>query len=96
MMSPRELFGGLGIALVLLLSSVQFVSLSAEEVGLQDQEFCSTQHKDESSCMKDREHNCVWCVAKAVPSGCYDADLAKRLPHSVFTCDSAEVDIETE
>ncbi len=31
-------------------------------------------------------HNCVWCVAAAVPSACYSPEEAKRLPAAVFKC----------
>jgi len=32
------------------------------------------------------EDSCVWCDCAAVPSGCYDPVLAKRLPAAVFKC----------
>jgi hypothetical protein len=30
----------------------------------------------------------VWCVASAVPSACFNAKNAARLPPGVFTCKS--------
>jgi hypothetical protein len=98
MFAYRDFLASLGTAVVLCLSSVPFVRLSDYMVSLKDQEFCSQQHMDRSSCTSDHEHNCIWCDAKAVKSACYDADFAKKLPHSVFTCTStiAEVEVVTE
>ncbi len=93
MIPLRDLIGGIGISVVILLSSVQFVRLSDDVTDPGDQEFCISKHLDKSSCVADHEHNCVWCKAKAVQSACYDADMAKRLPHSVFTCESSDEDV---
>ena len=41
-------------------------------------------HADEASCRSP----CVWCVASAVPSACFNAKNAARLPAGVFTCKS--------
>ena len=41
-------------------------------------------HADEASCRSP----CVWCVASAVPSACFNAKNAGRLPPGVFTCKS--------
>ena len=32
--------------------------------------------------------DCVWCVAKAVPSACFSRADAARLPPAVFVCDA--------
>ena len=41
-------------------------------------------HAEEASCRSP----CVWCVASAVPSACFNAKNAARLPAGVFTCKS--------
>lgn len=94
MISLRDLLGGIGISVVIILSSAPFVRLSDESTSVADQVYCSTEHLDKASCVADQAHNCTWCVAKAVPSACYDADFAKRLPHSVFTCETSDEVVE--
>ena len=37
----------------------------------------------------DADASCTWCDCAAVPSSCWDLASAKRLPPSVYTCDSA-------
>ena len=98
----KTIFGGLAIASIIILSSVPFVELGGNTEISSISEFCTqTHHKDEAACKADRDHGCVWCIARAVPSMCYDLDVAKQLPHSVFKCDfpGAEptlTDFETE
>jgi len=41
-----------------------------------------------------RSVGCAWCDAKAVPSACYTADEAGRLPSAVFECVTPSVFIE--
>lgn len=54
-----------------------------------DPDFCTANHKgDQDGCLADHEHNCVWCIAKAVKPACYNAEVAKQLPHSIFNCSS--------
>ena len=40
---------------------------------------------NQTSC--DATAGCVWCKCAAVPSKCYDAVQAKKLPGSIFHCD---------
>lgn len=45
--------------------------------------------KDMDSCAKDTQDGCTWCKSAAVPSACYSADQAKKLPPAVFVCGQA-------
>jgi len=83
----KTIIPGIVIALIIILSSVPLVSYdlwSSDPAS----EYCTATHStDESGCKTDKAHNCVWCIAKAVKSMCYDHDVAQQLPHSVFKCD---------
>jgi hypothetical protein len=46
------------------------------------------QFTDPTSC--DGTQGCVWCKSAAVPSKCFNAVMAKKLPPSIFKCDFAE------
>lgn len=46
---------------------------------------CKADHSSEGSCNADDA--CVWCKCAAVPSGCFSAEDAKKLPAAVFVCD---------
>ena len=70
------------------IASPTLASTRAEVTDSVDAEYCTTTHKtDESGCKADKAHTCVWCMAKAVPSMCYDENIAKQLPRSVFKCE---------
>mmetsp|Transcript_30387 Transcript_30387/g.46532 ORF Transcript_30387/g.46532 Transcript_30387/m.46532 type:complete len:307 (-) Transcript_30387:73-993(-) len=47
----------------------------------------------EDSCNKS---DCSWCVSAAVPSACYDPEVAKTLPSSVFSCSDLEEEEASE
>jgi hypothetical protein len=87
----RYLFAGIGIAAVIILSSVPLIRYEElhgkDSVGF-EADFCTAKHeKQESECKADREHHCVWCISRAVPGMCYDEESAHKLPPSVFKCE---------
>lgn len=87
MYSWKHVACGLGIAAVMILSSVPLVRLDAES-GEPASDFCTAKHgKHEAECKADKEHHCVWCVSRAVSPMCFDEESAKQLPPSVFKCD---------
>jgi hypothetical protein len=82
-----------GITLVILVMFPLF-SVVHSRIGHSalDPDYCTSHHKgDESGCVADHEHNCVWCTAKAVKSACYDAEIAKQLPPSIFKCSDSSI-----
>ena len=84
-----QILGVLGTAAVLFLYSVPFVTIDPSVADPVDPDFCTSQHKaDEAGCKADHDHDCVWCVSRAVKPACYNAEVAKQLPHSVFTCEA--------
>ena len=89
-----------GTAAVLFLYSVPFVTIDWNSFDPVDPDFCTSQHKgDEAGCKADHERDCVWCVSKAVKPACYNAEIAKELPHSVFKCEDSNenlTDLEVE
>ena len=88
MPSLGQVVGGLGIAAVIILSSIPFVKYDIQGSSV-DPTVCTSQHKgDREGCLADRENDCVWCVPKAVPSACYNSEVAADLPGSVFKCES--------
>lgn len=103
MPTATQYLAGIGIATVIVLSSIPLVIYEADRL-LDDPTYCTLQHKgDRSGCLDDKAHDCVWCVAKAVPSACYNSEIAKGLPHSVFKCEGpvsipsdSELDVESE
>eukprot|EP01111_Echinosteliopsis_oligospora_P002161 TRINITY_DN1314_c0_g1_i1.p1 TRINITY_DN1314_c0_g1~~TRINITY_DN1314_c0_g1_i1.p1 ORF type:complete len:108 (+),score=34.46 TRINITY_DN1314_c0_g1_i1:35-325(+) len=42
----------------------------------------------QESCLSTQQNNtnCEWCKSAAVPSACYSASQAARLPPSIFSC----------
>ena len=83
----KHLLAGIGIASVIILSSVPLIVV--DDRSLQTSvDYCTATHgKAESDCKGDKEHNCVWCISRAVPGMCYDESSAHQLPPSVFNCD---------
>ena len=53
-----------------------------------DSEECKAAHAKEGECNTDPD--CVWCACSAVPSSCFSAADAARLPSAVFKCDTKE------
>lgn len=94
----KTILAGIAIALVIILSSVPFVKIGDVSEQYQLDGFCTETHqKDEGACKADKEHGCVWCIARAVPSMCYDLETAEELPHSVFKCQfSFKAEVATE
>jgi len=37
----------------------------------------------------DKLSDCTWCKSAAVPSACYNLTMSKKLPPSIFACDSS-------
>lgn len=94
MINLKTLVPGLAIAMVIFLSSVPLIRLGSDISEPDGKEYCTaTHHSDESGCKADKANDCVWCLARAVPSMCYDLEVAKQLPHSVFKCDFPSTDI---
>mmetsp|Transcript_12331 Transcript_12331/g.20415 ORF Transcript_12331/g.20415 Transcript_12331/m.20415 type:complete len:100 (+) Transcript_12331:72-371(+) len=58
---------------------------------------CETSGYGEDDC---RANGCVWCLSGAMPSSCFSAENASKLPAAVFRCDSMTLPelaaIETE
>jgi hypothetical protein len=92
-MSATRFLVSIGIAVVWVLSSVPVVVVDASGLDL----YCTDTHNDKESCTSDKQHNCVWCVSRAVPSKCYNAEDAKNLPPAVFVCGQKDdlISIET-
>lgn len=92
--------GGLGIAAVIILSSVPLIVHEEKPELVQsapDVDYCNGKHgKNQSECKADKEHHCVWCVSRAVAAQCFDENSAHMLPPSVFKCEfEAEDFVET-
>ena len=89
----KHAIAGIGIAAVIILSSVPLIIIP-DDAGLGSVDFCTAEHgKNEGACKGDKDHHCVWCISRAVPGMCYDDSSARNLPPSVFKCDFT---VETE
>ena len=68
------------IAALTLLASATFAS-----------DPCHTSHTDQVSCDADKKTGggCTWCKCAALPSSCWTTANSKKLPASVYQCDSA-------
>ena len=87
MLTIHKVLAAIGIGGLIAISSIRFVSIPPQYMLPDDPDFCTANHKgDESGCLADHDHNCVWCIAKAVNPACYNAEVAKQLPHSIFNC----------
>ena len=77
------------LASLTLTLSVAFLTAgfaSAARLGAGAGASCSGK-TDAATC--DATQGCTWCVSQAIPSACYDADDAKKLPPGVFKCNAA-------
>jgi len=100
MYSWKEIIGGLGIAAVIILSSVPLIVYEEPtqvSESLAEVDYCNSNHgKNEAECRADKEHHCAWCVSRAVAAQCFDPENAHKLPPSVFKCEfNLEDPIET-
>jgi len=92
-----KIAGAFTIMLLLSLSLLTFVNNVDFPDAPIDPDYCTSQHKgDEAGCLADHAHNCVWCTAKAVKPACYDAEIAKQLPPSIFKCSRKPADESEE
>ena len=81
---------GVTLTVLLICSLASVVDTAENVVSNPDPDYCTSHHKgDEPGCLADHEHNCVWCTAKAVKSACYDTEVAKQLPPSIFKCSNS-------
>ena len=66
--------------------------------GEEDDEPCKTAHADQASCDADKKTGggCTWCKCGALPSACWTIADSKKLPSSVYQCDSAVADVDIE
>ena len=95
MLPIYNVLAGLGICGFIVFSSLPYVSVSSESFAPVDPDYCTANHKgDQNGCLADHEHNCVWCISKAVKPACYNAEVAKQLPHSVFNCSTPSLDAQ--
>jgi len=87
MLTNNKILAAIGLGGMIVFSTVKLVDIQFESIIPDDPDFCTAHHKgDQAGCLADHEHNCVWCIAKAVKPACYNADVAKQLPHSIFNC----------
>jgi len=61
-------------------------------VAAQDDDQCHTTYHDQAAC-DAQKGVCTWCKCGALPSSCWTVDNAKKLPPSVYICDSLNASI---
>ena len=96
MSSWWKTLAGCLLVLIVLVSCMTLIRPAVEAEVPVDPDYCTDHHKgDEAGCLADHAHDCVWCTAKAVKPACYNAEIAKQLPHSIFKCSNGNELSET-
>ena len=92
MLTIHKVLAAIGLSGLLVFSTFRMVDITSGSYSPDDPDYCTSHHKgDQAGCLADHEHSCVWCTAKAVKSACYNAEVAKQLPHSIFNCSEPSV-----
>ena len=95
MLTTHKILAAIGLSGLIVFSTITLVDVGIVSQVPDDPDFCTSHHKgDQAGCLADHEHNCVWCIAKAVKPACYNAEVAKQLPHSVFNCSQPSEELQ--